>query len=152
MNNTGLQEKWDALKAMVAKLQLVAPRKKAIALQHLSLESPRVLQVVHSEVSALRSSSPFESAYDNLQSDIPPNFIRRAAEVPLQIEATKRTSPQIKLSVLNSNVNVSPGSTGRLSSLMHSLPLPKSSISPPRVASRPNVSKSTGQSYDDGLA
>jgi hypothetical protein len=111
-----------------------------------------VLQVVHSEVSALRSSSPFESGYDTLQSDMPPNFIRRAAGVPLHIEATKRTSPQIKLNVLNSNINVSPGSAGRLSSPTHSLSLPKSSSSPPRVASRPNVSTLTGQSYDDGLA
>jgi hypothetical protein len=94
VNSIGLQEKWEKVKVKVASLQLVAPRKQIKPPERFSLESPRSMQGLRSEISASRSASPFSPLSLHLQPSIPSHF-RRPASPVVPIAASKYCPPAV---------------------------------------------------------
>ncbi len=94
VNITGLQEKWEEVKVKVASLQLVSPRKQVTPPERFSLESPRIMQGLRSEISASRSASPFSPLSLHLQPSIPSHF-RRPASPVVPIAASKYCPPAV---------------------------------------------------------
>jgi hypothetical protein len=94
VNSIGLQEKWEEVKVKVASLQLVAPRKQIKPPERFSLESPRSMQGLRSEISASRSASPFSPLSLHLQPSIPSHF-RRLASPVVPIAASKYCPPAV---------------------------------------------------------
>ena len=94
VNSIGLQEKWEEVKVKVASLQLVSPRKQVTPPERFSLESPRSMQGLRSEISASRSASPFSPLSLHLQPSIPSHF-RRPASPVVPIAASKYCPPAV---------------------------------------------------------
>jgi hypothetical protein len=76
VNSTGLQEEWEEVKVKVASIQFVSPRKQVTPPERFSLESPRIMQGLRSEISASHSASPFSPSSLHPQPSIPSHFRR----------------------------------------------------------------------------
>ena len=170
LNNSGLQEIWGAVKARLARVQLFAPRKRISPPKPLSLESPRAMQELRSEVSVSRSISILMPSDSPLQSAMPSSFRRPFAHAHLPVAASKPLSPSAITDALNAEVAL--GGTALFSSPVRAAasrvraaeaaavakpsrfpyPQPESSTSASNAKSRLASGKSTKQGHQYALA
>jgi hypothetical protein len=99
VNNNGLQETWNRIKANVTSAHMRGPKKPFTVSKQFALESPRCIPGLRSEVSASRSVSPFSPSSLHVQSS---HFSRPAGHV-LPVADTRYCSSASELQLRASN-------------------------------------------------